>query len=346
MYRTSLATLHAGRRFLELSGDPSRLAAALAELLRVEVELAVHKVDARSPAGPWVQVGVRVGDSALVAVVGVEASLATALLSTLLRRPVPLVAADTALDPTLSGALSALLIEAARASGAGVPLRPAAAEVAAEAAVVQLRVTLAGRPYAAVLFVPSVVSAPPRADPGAVLARLGDQSLALPLVVGECLATPRGLASLGPGAALCAGAGLWIDQSGAGRAVLAAGTSERGAAVTLEPDGRIVLRQTSTVALAIAEASFMQSDDSLDPPTLADAVLDAPLIVRIELGHVSMKAREWADLRAGDVIASGRRVAEPVLLRAGGRALAEGELVNLEGELGVRIVRLLPDERD
>jgi flagellar motor switch/type III secretory pathway protein FliN len=279
-------------------------------------------------------------------VIGVEASLATALLSTLLRRPIPLVAPDATLDPTLSGALTALVIEAARASGASVPLRPAAAEVVGETAAVHLGVTLAGRPYAAVLFVPVLASVAPRVYADALLARLCDVSLALPLVVGECLATPRGLATLGLGAALCPGAGMWIDRNGAGRGCLASGTSERGVPVALETDGRIVLRQASTVALSTAEAASMPSDDPFDPPTLADAVLDAPLVVRIELGSVSMKAREWADLRPGDVIASGQRVAEPVLLRAAGRALAEGELVNLEGELGVRIVRLLADERD
>lgn len=88
----------------------------------------------------------------------------------------------------------------------------------------------------------------------------------------------------------------------------------------------------------------MVSDDTSDP-TLADVVLDAPLVVRIEVGQVSMPAREWGALKPGDVIGTGRRLAEPVLLRAGGQVLARGELVNLEGELAVRVLELSPKDR-
>lgn len=343
--RAPEAVLRAGRRWLELAADPARLEAALAALLHTEVRLVVRKVDARSPAGSWVRVGVAVADSAASAVVGFEAGLATALLAALLRRPIPLVAADAELDAASSGALTALVVEAARASGAALPLRPAPVRVAPDAAVIHLTVILKDHPYAAALWVPPMLMPAPRPEPGPSLARLGALPIALPLVVGVCALTPRELAQLVVGAALCPGAGLWLDRPGAGRAVLVAGASERGLGVELEPGGRIVLRQTATVALAAAENPPMPSDDPSDPPTLADAVLDAPVVVRIELGSVSLPAREWAGLKPGDVLGSGRRVAEPVLLRAAGRVLAEGELVNLEGELGVRVVRLLPDER-
>jgi flagellar motor switch/type III secretory pathway protein FliN len=59
------------------------------------------------------------------------------------------------------------------------------------------------------------------------------------------------------------------------------------------------------------------------------------------MGAVSLTAREWAELGAGDVIETGRRIAEPVILRVAGREVARGELVNLEGELGVRIRELV-----
>jgi type III secretion system YscQ/HrcQ family protein len=343
--RASQAVLHAGRRWVELAAEPGRLEAALAALLQTDVRLVVRKVDARSPSGPWVRLGVALNDSAMTsAVVGLEAPLAAALLAALLRRPIPLVTADAELDAASSGALTALVIEAARASGAALPLRPAAPRIAADAAVLHLTVILRDHPYAAALWVPPVVSPAPRPLPSALLARLGALPLTLPLVVGVCALTPRELAQLVAGAALCPGAGLWLDRAGAGRAVLVAGASELGLGVELEPGGRIVLRQAATVALAAAETTPMPSDELSDPPTLADAVLDAPVVVRIELGSVSMPAREWAGLKPGDVLGSGRRVAEPVLLRAAGRVLAEGELVNLEGELGVRVVRLLPDD--
>jgi flagellar motor switch/type III secretory pathway protein FliN len=44
------------------------------------------------------------------------------------------------------------------------------------------------------------------------------------------------------------------------------------------------------------------------------------------------------------VIETRHRIAEPVVLRIAGREVARGELVNIEGELGVRVRELLPVE--
>jgi flagellar motor switch/type III secretory pathway protein FliN len=78
----------------------------------------------------------------------------------------------------------------------------------------------------------------------------------------------------------------------------------------------------------------------MDHEAVADAVLEAPIVVRIEIGTVTLSAREWAGIRPGDVISAGQRIAEPAILRVGGREVARGELVNVDGELGVRIQRI------
>jgi flagellar motor switch/type III secretory pathway protein FliN len=133
-----------------------------------------------------------------------------------------------------------------------------------------------------------------------------------------------------------------VSQTGVGRAVLVAGTAEAGIGAELLPDGRIVVGEQTLVALAAPESTV--KSDAESPPALEQAVLEAPLVVRIELASVSLAAREWASLKAGDVIETRRRIGGPVVLRAGGQTLAHGELVNLEGELGVRVTRLLPPE--
>jgi flagellar motor switch/type III secretory pathway protein FliN len=51
-----------------------------------------------------------------------------------------------------------------------------------------------------------------------------------------------------------------------------------------------------------------------------------------------MTARQWAELDRGDVVTLGRRAGEPMILRVGGAVVARGELVVVDGELGVRIV--------
>jgi flagellar motor switch/type III secretory pathway protein FliN len=87
-----------------------------------------------------------------------------------------------------------------------------------------------------------------------------------------------------------------------------------------------------------------QSEDGA-PRTITETALEAPVVVRVELGTVILQAREWGALSPGDVIETGRRIAEPVVLRVAGQEVARGELVNIDGELGVRIRELCTNTR-
>jgi len=161
------------------------------------------------------------------------------------------------------------------------------------------------------------------------------------------LANRNELAGLTTGDAWLAGAGLWIDRSGAGRGVLTSPSAERGVRVDLAPDGTIVVGDDDVVLDAdvensdFSEGSDMSASKGDGSNALTEAALDAPVVVRIEIGSVSMSAREWAALRPGDVIESGRRINEPVVLRVAGREVARGELVDVEGEIGVRVREIL-----
>ena len=72
-------------------------------------------------------------------------------------------------------------------------------------------------------------------------------------------------------------------------------------------------------------------------PTL-EVLEDAPVVVRVELGVLEMKAAEWASLAPGDVVTLGRKLGDPAILRIGGVEVARGELVQVDGEYGVRIL--------
>ena len=76
----------------------------------------------------------------------------------------------------------------------------------------------------------------------------------------------------------------------------------------------------------------------VDKNVLAQNIGETPVVVRVEVGSAQMTAREWAALGAGDVVALGKRIGENVVLRVGGAEVARGELVDIEGEVGVRIV--------
>jgi type III secretion system YscQ/HrcQ family protein len=70
---------------------------------------------------------------------------------------------------------------------------------------------------------------------------------------------------------------------------------------------------------------------------------DAPLELSVELARFSLTLGELQRTQPGDVLITGRRIGEAVTLRVAGRAIAQGELVDVEGEIGVRITQFLHD---
>jgi type III secretion protein Q len=117
--------------------------------------------------------------------------------------------------------------------------------------------------------------------------------------------------------------------------VLAAPGAERGLPVRVS-SGRIVLGPSLVRVHEELESTMSHQESELE-----QIVGDTPLVVRLEVGALEMTAAEWAALRPGDVVQSGRRVEDPVILRAGGREIARGELVDIEGEVGVRITQVV-----
>lgn len=70
---------------------------------------------------------------------------------------------------------------------------------------------------------------------------------------------------------------------------------------------------------------------------------DMPVAVVVELGRVELTAEEIVCLRPGQLLELGRSPTDPVDLVVNGRLLAKGELVEIEGQLGVRIASLAKD---
>lgn len=329
--------------------DSRRLSAALAELSECEISLVVRGVSSDAPRGrPLEALGFELGGSGVVLALSLEPELAVDLLGRILRRRVTLSTRAT-LDDALAGAFSSVVLEVARRSGAQAALHvldPSEALSNACDVFVDLTAVVAGIPYQIVAALGLPALAPGRSPS---LSALGELSILVPLVIGQGLAERAALAEFNPGNAWFPGAGLWLSARGDGPVALAAATRSDGVAATLTGDGKIVIRGES-VALPFDATDALRDDgrdDSMsdneisNPSKLSEAVLDSPVVVRVEMGAVSMTAREWAELGPGDVIETGRRIAEPVVLRVAGREVARGELVNLEGELGVRIRELV-----
>jgi type III secretion system YscQ/HrcQ family protein len=74
---------------------------------------------------------------------------------------------------------------------------------------------------------------------------------------------------------------------------------------------------------------------------LAQAIAAAPVEIVAELGRVSVRSDELAGLMIGGVLQLGSARPRKVDLRVAGRLWGQGELVTVDGELGVRIVEIL-----
>jgi len=332
------------------------IAGALGALLEARVEVLLRRARETAEVPPLdggVAVVLAAPDDAKLArgvVVEADGALATALVARALKRPAPeIVDAAKTSGASFAGAIAAIASAVARRTHAGPPLRVLAAgpagaivrdvtRLAPDLVALEVTVIVDDDAHLARVLVPraaALVAPAPTWDARA-LASLGDVTLDLAVVACATLATAAEVGSLARGDAWAPGA--WPLARGAsgvwhGPVMLAVGVSDVGVGADLGEDGRLVLRGD----VAPLEGDAMDESNN----ALVDAVGDVPVVVRVEIGAARMRAREWAALGKGDVVALGRRIAEPVVLRIGGVEVARGDLVELDGEVAVRIVERL-----
>jgi len=178
------------------------------------------------------------------------------------------------------------------------------------------------------------------------LSSLGELPISVPMVIAVASVKAGDIYGIAAGDVFLAGGGFTVRASTgtganrlAGEVMLVGPGQERGIAGTLGESGEIVV---VGIKATPEDAEAMMTSSDRDQTATSEVILDAPLVVRVELGAVTLAAREWASLGAGDVIALAKRVSEPVVPRIGGIEVARGELVDIEGELGVRIRERTP----
>jgi len=326
--RAAVRVAAGARQSLRVSCE--RAAGALAELLELPCDIVVR----RSQMGrvPALTQAVWLARETLALGALVEPALAAYVAARVLRRAEPLADPNEPLTPALSGLLAALAVETARRSGIAATLL-GAPPVGEEALVADVTLLLEGRPFSLTLY---VVGAQAATLPEPGLDALGELTLRLPLVIASVALDRRELLALEPGGALLLGEGASMDTRGGGYGVLVGSHSERGIRALFQADGRLVVGEATEARLSVESGKPTPNDGE----TLTDVLLETPVVVRVELGAVSMSAREWARLGPGDVIETAQRIAEPVVLRIAGREVGRGELVNVDGQVGVRIQKL------
>ncbi len=83
-----------------------------------------------------------------------------------------------------------------------------------------------------------------------------------------------------------------------------------------------------------------EEDDGAPSADAAGLLDDVTVAMVVELGRVMVSAADVMGLRAGQVIELSRAPGEPVDLVVDGKRIGKGELVEIDGELGVRILSL------
>lgn len=84
-----------------------------------------------------------------------------------------------------------------------------------------------------------------------------------------------------------------------------------------------------------------EMEDAEYPRDMLDIAADIPVQVVAVIGKKNITVKEVAALRMGEVVELGRPANEVVDLVAGGKLIAKGELVEVEGKLGVKIIKMM-----
>ena len=189
-------------------------------------------------------------------------------------------------------------------SVAAAPVAVAATPtLGAELIGLELALDLAGAPLAVVCWIPAelIVKAPP--------AQTHDWRFALPIVVARCWLPRDAVAALSPRDVVVVEPALSL----------------------IVGDGGFGLTATPGALEARVATSYVRTVATTDEPGL-------PLTV--QLGSVRLTLRKLGELAVGEVIGLDRPLAGPYELHVAGQLIGHGELVDLDGETGVRIVSL------
>ncbi|MCC6216305.1 MAG: hypothetical protein IT376_15690 [Polyangiaceae bacterium] len=336
--RLEARRLPEARAWIDRAVHLERVADALGSVVAGEPRIEVRRVRVASEGPHALSLPLRLGtaDGAARFVVAPSASLAALLVARALGRRVPLVGAATAADPSIEGALAAVVLEIARRAGGEVPLVLLGADTRIGYPVAHLSLTVGvdGSPHDADVVVELATRPTAGLPAGRPLAEL-EVPLSVGVVAAIATSDAAELASLAPGAAWMPGEGWLGGADGTGTVWLATPRGARALRATLHADGRVEpSRELVELPWATDDVRAAATGAGADREPRARG---AP-IVRVELGAVSLPAADWARLAAGEPPREPLRAEGAPLLRVGGRALARGELVRLGGELAVRIV--------
>lgn len=177
--------------------------------------------------------------------------------------------------------------------------------------------------------------APAEDLPAAVPTWAAAAPIELAITAGRAELDARTVASLEPGDVVVPdGCGLRLEAG----SLVGPVRLESGRAAwrcTLAP-GALEMIHGELCAPSSAAEGTVKSEDG----ALLERMGGTNVTLAVELARLTLPLGQLAALAPGEVLHLQTPIGEPVVLRAGDQVIAEGELVDIEGELGVRITRL------
>ena len=131
----------------------------------------------------------------------------------------------------------------------------------------------------------------------------------------------------------------WIDAHGHGMVHLRAARS--ALTFVCRSDRALVVERVEEDAGSVEGRRGERSKGKTEMSDESIAKMGAtPVTLHVEVARLEMTFGDIATLAVGEVVHTGRELGREVTLRAGDRAVARGELVDVDGELGVQITAL------
>lgn len=161
--------------------------------------------------------------------------------------------------------------------------------------------------------------------------RLSELSVELPLVLGKLSSTRGEALGLGAGDIIVSST---IPHAPARELRLEVGQQGFFAVEVEDCRRRLKIRSAYCRGVSTMAAEAQDKEQS----RLAE---DLPVEIVLELARHRLSGVEVLSLGAGDVLTLDRPLAGGIDLRVGGKLIARGELVDVEGEAGVRLVEML-----
>lgn len=118
------------------------------------------------------------------------------------------------------------------------------------------------------------------------------------------------------------------------------GSGDMAVDASLNPEAQV----GGALATATAPPEFGELGDAhpIQDPAALSMVYDLTVPVAIELGRTRMAVQDVLALGRGSVIQLDKLAGEPIDVFVGDRRFAEGEVVVVGDQFGVRITRILP----